>query len=159
MILPRSLRIIWKIYIQLKEKGKRRAHLSFPSDAIINVRGSITLKDHRGFYHLQEEDYREIMDNANRYFAVVFGSPENTFIFPKESLKAFFSGGPITSQEAKTPKWYFDIREDNDRYYLKVHAPETEEHNIDNYLNKWDQIEDFKPFYEEKRDSNFLVHY
>ena len=55
-------------------KGKRRASLSFPSDAVINVRGS--KPEDGGFYHLQEQIFNEIMNNANRYFVVIFGSPE-----------------------------------------------------------------------------------
>jgi hypothetical protein len=151
---PRLKDYLENIYSIKVNKGKGRAHLSFPSGAIINVRGSITLKDHRGFYHLQEEDYNEILDNANLYFAVVLGSPENTFVFPKESLKVLFSGASATSQEGKKPKWYFDIREDNGRHYLKVHSPGSNEQNIDDYLNRWDQIEDFKPFYDEPHKTN-----
>jgi len=112
------------------------------SGAIINVRGSTILKDHRGFYHLQKDDYNEILNDINRYFAVVFGNPEKIFIFPKESLRNFFNNTSTILQEGKKPKWYFDIREENDRYYLKVHSPGTQEQNIDNHLNKWDQIED-----------------
>jgi MoxR-like ATPase len=146
---PRLKDYLENIYSIEISKGRGRAQLSFPSGAIINVRGSVTLKDNRGFYHLQKDDYNEILDNANRYFAVVFGNPEKTFVFTKESLRNFFSNTSAISQEGKKPKWYFDIREDNDRYYLKVHSPITEEQNIDNHLNRWDQIEDFKPFYEE----------
>jgi rhodanese-related sulfurtransferase len=46
-------------------------------------------------------------------------------------------------------KVVLDIREDSERHYLKVHSPGAKEQNIDNYLNKWDLIEDFKPFYEQ----------
>ena len=43
----------------------------------------------------------------------------------------------------------FDIREDNDRYYLKVHSHGAQQQNIDNYINQWDQVKDFKHLHEE----------
>jgi hypothetical protein len=146
---PRLKDYLENIYSVKLEKGVERAHLSFPSGVVLHVRGSIILKDHRGFYYLQEEDYKEILDSSNRFFAVVFGDPEKTFVFTKDSLKTFFDDRSLTLPEGRKPKWYFDIREDNERHYLKVRSPGTKEHNIDNYLNKWDQIEDFKPFHEE----------
>jgi hypothetical protein len=97
---------------------------------------------------LQEDEYKDIVDSPNQYFAVVYGSPENTFVFPKEVVATFFSGNPFASREGEKPKWYFDIHEDNGNYYLKVHSAGAKEQKIDNYLNKWDQIEDLKPFYD-----------
>ena len=114
------------------------------SGAIINVRGSKILKDHRGFYHLQEDEYKDLVDNPDRYFAVVFGVPEKTFVFSKEAVVAFFNRYPSISREGERPKWYFDIRKDNGNYYLKVHSAGAKEQNIDNYMNKWDQIKDVR---------------
>jgi hypothetical protein len=113
------------------------------------------LKGRRGFYYLQEEDYNEILDSSNKFLAVVFGDPEKTFVFAKDSLRTSFDGLSLNLREGKKPKWYFDIREDNGRYYLKVHSHGAQEQGIDNYLNKWDQIEDFKHLHEEtlKRDN------
>ena len=145
---PRLKDYLENIYSIKLHKGIGRAHLSFPSGAVLHVRGSIILKDHRGFYYLQEEDYKDILDSSDRFFAVVFGNPEKTFIFTKDSLKTLFDGLQLTLREGKKPKWYFDIRKDSDGHYLKVHSPGSNEQNIDNHLNKWDQIEDFKPFYE-----------
>ena len=145
---PRLRDYLENIYSISLEKGSGRAHLSFPSGTIINVRGSRILRDHRGFYHLQEDEYKDIADSPNQHFAVVYGSPENTFVFPKEAVATFFSGYPFASREGEKPKWYFDIHEDNGSYYLKVHSVGAKEQKIDNYLNKWDQIEDLKPFYD-----------
>lgn len=127
------------------KKGSGRAHLSFPSGIIIHVWGSIVLKDARGFYYLQEKDLKDIIENERQFFAAVFGEPENTFVFPKEAVKQFFGSYPLTLQEGKKPKWYFDIRQEKDgSHYLKIHSGEAKEVNIDNYLNKWDQIDDFR---------------
>jgi hypothetical protein len=60
---PRLRDYLENIYSVRLEKGSGRAHLAFPSGAIINVRGSKILKDRRGFYHLQEDEYKEIVDN------------------------------------------------------------------------------------------------
>jgi|SRR6188472_2155711 len=114
---PRLWDYLENIYSVRLQKDSRRAHLAFPSGVIINVRGSKILKDHRGFYHLLEDQYKDIVDNSNRFLAVVFGSVENTFVFPKEKVATFFNGYPVTSREGKTPRWYFDIREDNKNYY------------------------------------------
>jgi hypothetical protein len=145
---PRLQEYLENIYSIKVDKSSGRAHLSFPSGAIAHVRGSIILKDRRGFYNLQEEDYKDIVNNTNRFFAVVLGDPEKTFVFPREGLKTFFDGHPLTypstSQGGNKPKWYFDIREEDDKHYLRLRSGETNEINIDNYLNKWDQIEDFK---------------
>lgn len=59
-------------------------------------------------------------------------------------MKTLFEHSPLTFQERKKPKWYFDIGMDNDRYYLEIHSGGRKEININNYLNKWDQIEDLK---------------
>src|SRR5947199_1342313 len=142
---PRLQDYLKNVYSIKVDKSSGRAHLSFPSGAIAHVRGSIILKDRRGFYNLQEEDYKDIVNNTNRFFAVVLGDPEKTFVFPREGLKTSFDGHPLTypstSQGGNNPKWYFDIREEDDKHYLRLRSGETNEINIDNYLNKWDQIE------------------
>lgn len=78
------------------------------------------------------------------------GGPENTFVFPKEALRIFFEGQRLSTDltKGKKPMWYFHIREANDKHYLKLSSPpEAKEVYIENYLNKWDQIEDFKLLY------------
>jgi hypothetical protein len=150
---PKLKEYLENIYSIKVNKSTGRAHLSFRSGAIVHVRGARL----SGFYYLQEEAYKDIVDNANRFFAVVFGNPETTFVFSKEDLKSFFGGSSLTSGEGKKPKWYFDIREDNDKYYLKIHSKGTNEVAIDNYLNKWDQIEDFKQLNLSERSSKRSV--
>jgi MoxR-like ATPase len=146
---PRLRDYLENIYSIKIEKGIGRARLTLPSGSVLHIRGSIRLKGRRGFYYLQEEDYNEILDSSNKFLAVVFGDPEMTFVFAKDSLKTFFYGLSLNLREGKKPKWYFDIREDNGRHYLKVRSHGTQQHNIDNYLNKWDQIDYFKHLHEE----------
>jgi hypothetical protein len=88
-------------------EGVGRAHLSFPSGTIVHVRGSIILKDERGFYYLQEEDQKDIVENDRRFLAAVFGNPEKTFVFPKEARKTLFGSYPLTLQEGKKTKMVF----------------------------------------------------
>ena len=127
------------------KKSWGRGRLSFPSGTIIHVRGSKVLQDDRGFYYLQERDQKDIIEKGKRFFVVVFGEPENSFVFPKEAVKTIFSGYPLTLQAGKKPKWYFDIRQEKDgSHYLKIHSGEAKDVNIDNYHKKWDQIDDFK---------------
>jgi hypothetical protein len=52
---PKLRDYLENIYSIKLEKGVGRAHLSFPSGVVLHVRGSIILKDHKGFYYLQEE--------------------------------------------------------------------------------------------------------
>jgi hypothetical protein len=50
----------------------------------------------------------------------------------------------LTFPHNRLPCWYFTIQENDNQYLLKIHHSEAKEYNISQYLNKWDQIEDFK---------------
>jgi hypothetical protein len=63
---------------------------------------------------------------------------------PRKALEDIFNGYPLTLQQGKKPAWYFDVRKYNEKHYLKIHSNEVTEQEIDKYLNRWDQIEDFK---------------
>lgn len=104
---PRLKQYLENKYLIKINEGVGRARLSFPSGTIVHVRGSIVLRDERGFYHLQEEDQKDIVGNDRRFFAAVFGTPERTFVFPKEALKTLFSSYPPTLQEGGKPKMVF----------------------------------------------------
>jgi hypothetical protein len=121
-----------------------RARFSLPSGVVIYIRGCSALKNDRGLYHLDKQHYEEIVSNANQYFAVVFDDPKNTFVFPKIVLTNIFERYPVTGEKGKRPRWYFDIRQDKNKYFLKVHSHGAQEVNINRYLNGWDQIKDFK---------------
>jgi len=119
---------------------KNRNHLILPSGAAIHVRGSKVLPNDRGFYYLLEEDYKDTITNPNGYFSVVFGTTSSTFVFPPERLKGIFEGQPLTQTEGNKPKWYFDVIRVENKYYLKLHKGATEQYEIDDCLNKWEQI-------------------
>ena len=42
------------------------------------------------FTILQEKDQKDIIENEKRFFVVVFGEPENSFVFQKEAVRDHF---------------------------------------------------------------------
>jgi hypothetical protein len=141
---PRLKNYIEKTYSMKSAKGPGRSRLSFSSGSMLHIRGSTLLDRSRGFYYLQEEDYKDIIANKSGYLAVVFGSVENTFVFRKEVLEKTFHGIPLTYQRNNKAKWYFDIHKDeNNRYFLKIHSNKAEEQEISYNLNNWEQIPEF----------------
>ena len=72
------------------------------SGAIINVRGWKYLKT-IGVSIICKKTSIIDGNNPDRYFAVVFGVPEKTFVFSKEAIVAFFNRYPSISREGERP--------------------------------------------------------
>ena len=122
------------------EVTKYRNHLTLPSGTSIHVRGSRILPGDRGFYYLLEEDFNDTVKNPNRYFSIVFGTVDKTFVLPPQKLKEIFEGQTLTRNEESKPKWYFDVIIIEDEHYLKLATGSKGQYQIDDYLNKWEQI-------------------
>jgi MoxR-like ATPase len=145
LMLKEYLEQEFKIKV-IKEGSK--APLILPSSSKIYVRGSKELDNNYGYYHLVKRNYDTIINSQNVYFAIVYKEPKITFVFNKNELEEIFGNYEPTIPKNRPPRWHFDIRQSEGHHYLKLHNKQAKEYNIDNYLNKWDQIEDFKLLHE-----------
>jgi hypothetical protein len=122
------------------------------------VRGSRELDSNYGYYHLVKRNYEIIVNNPGIYFAVVYKEPDFTFIFNGNELKEIFGKYEPTIPKERPPRWHFDILNKEGHYYLKLHNKFAKEHYIDNNLNKWDQIKEFKHKSEMSTDFENVKH-
>lgn len=129
------------------ESGPVRASLLLPSGIILYVRGSKELKDPNreyGYYHLVKRNYDEVLKNSNSYFAIVYDTPENTFVLPGAIVKQFFENERLVYPPNRPPKWHFKIVKRDGKYILDFDRKSSQLQDVTQYLNKWDQIEDFR---------------
>jgi predicted RNA-binding protein len=135
-----------KSYLEKKfsiELIKIRGHLYFQSGTNIHVRGSKKHSDGTGFYYLQQEDYEDAIKNNNSFFAVVLDSVDTTFVIPSIKLKEIFDTSSLVKRHEEKSKWYFDVLKKQQRQILRVHGNSSSKpFEIDDFLNKWEQIPD-----------------
>lgn len=98
-----------------------------------------------------------VADSAENpcYYAVIVGSPDTTFVLPKEKVRDIFHGqqtiqsGP--DARFKKERWMFTILQKDRTYTLRLNRSGATDHDIQSYLNNWKQIDDFK----EENDNNY----
>jgi AAA domain (dynein-related subfamily) len=129
-----------KFHYHIEVKYERKGWLTFPSGTMVLVHGNDKGKN----YNISVNVCSDLTTESNRYYAVVFEQPQTTFILPKSKLQQIFVGVPN-----KSKRWIFGITKKNEKYKLKLHMHGTTSHNIQEFLNKWDQIEDFKNSYQQ----------
>ena len=129
------------------DPGPVRASVILPSGTILYVRESKELKDANreyGYYHLVKRNYDEIIKNPNSYFAIVYDNPENTFVFTGTTVKEVFENEKLIYPPNSPPKWHFKIVKSDGKYNLDFNRIDSPKKDVTQYLNNWDQIEDFK---------------
>ncbi len=123
-----------------------RSWFRLPSGALIYVNGSKLLSsqgDRYGWYDLEFKEYQKLIMNLNYYYVVVLDRPELTFIVPPDKLKQIFGEIRI----AEDDRWYYKIRKKDNHYILRPSNDQRDTSNIhyvEDFLNKWDQIQDLK---------------
>jgi hypothetical protein len=124
-----------------------RARLRLPSGVVIHSKGSKKhgkqLRD-ESWFGLDKNIYEELVDIPRPYMAFSLASPEVTFVLPRHKMQEIFEGQPTKKRPGRsTDRWLFGISENNGRHILKLNNV-TQTYDIEDYLNRWDEINDFK---------------
>jgi len=123
-----------------------RSWFQLPSGALIYVNGSkllATQGDSYGWYDLGFKEYEKLIANSNYYYLIILDKPESTFVLPHDKVKGIFSEvSPGADNE-----WHYKVRQKNGHYILRPsndHRDSSNIHYVEDFLNKWGQIEDLK---------------
>lgn len=113
------------------------------NDTVVYVNGSKKLSKGEGFYDIDERYYNILIERSNHYYAIVFDKPENTFVIPGQKLKEIFEGHPFYQEAGKPGEWLFTVYVKEQHHMLKLNNAK-DEHDIENFLNQWNQIANLK---------------
>ena len=121
----------------LKIKRIKRSWLEI-GDSAIYVNGSNILDGNEGFYDIDYQSYKRVTENSN-YYALVFGSPQRTFLLPAGFVKDIFESAFSAYASSNRKLCLFHIYEKNGSHLLRIQN-ESNEHKIDGFLIRWNQI-------------------
>jgi hypothetical protein len=126
---------------------KQSAWLKFPSDSMMYVSGRNRDKKKLGnslTFNLPLKVCEKLKTEPKHYYAIVFEELNTTFILPGSKIPSIFAGLP-TKRAQGSAKWQFRIwKEKNGTHKLKLSGEEMTTHNIQGYLNNWNQIYDLR---------------
>ena len=126
-----------------------RANLRLPSGSVIHAKGSKnysrTDRYRTYWFGLDKNIYDELIEMPVSYMSLSLSNPEKTFVLPKHKLREIFDGQSTKKRPGRdTDRWLFHISEKNERHLLKFNNVDKTHKIEDDYLNNWEQIEDFK---------------
>ncbi|AFU57245.1 hypothetical protein Ngar_c02970 [Candidatus Nitrososphaera gargensis Ga9.2] len=135
-----------KFSIKVNKIG--RANLQLPSRTVIHGKGSKNYsKDPRTkiyWFGLDEDIFNEFITNPKFFLCILLDNPATTYVLPKNIVLKIFKGKPTKKRPGRdTERWLFAIRIKEDKCILKLNNVD-EVNDITPFLNKWDQIDDFK---------------
>jgi MoxR-like ATPase len=127
-----------------------RSWFKLPSGATIYINGSkllVTQGDSYGRYDLEFKEYEKLVMNPNYYYVIILDKPELAFILPSDRLKEIFSQVSMGDDN----EWHYKVRKKDGHYILRPsndHRNTSNIHYVEDFLNAWTQIEDFKKIHE-----------
>lgn len=125
-------------FTNLKIIRNKRSWLRLGQE-IIYVNGSIILEENKGFYDLDYDIFRPLTEKSNHFYAIILGSPETTFLLPGRIVNGIF-GKTLTPEKMRNrTAWLFKVYRKNGKYVLNIQG-DKDEHEIEEFLNKWEQI-------------------
>jgi hypothetical protein len=140
------------VYPNVKFDKVKRSWLKFrDSSTVVYVNGSkLHEANNEGWYDLELKIYNELMtespEGPPRYYALILGSPDTTFVLPKKKVRDIFYGQPTVQSSPdvkKDPRWMFTIFQKGESYILRLNRSGAIENKVQSYLNNWKQIQDF----------------
>jgi hypothetical protein len=138
-----------KYSIPIEKVKGFKAGLALPSGAIIHVSGSRQHPKTGGFYALTFKKYDDIISRQNAFYAILLENAEKMFVLPSNKVKDIFS----QIDPGKDKEWHYHVNQQDGSYILKPNNDPrdiSEIHHIETYLNKWNQVEDYKERYTSK---------
>lgn len=144
---PRLRQYLQSNFHVVTKPGPVRASFITSSGDLVYVRGSKELKypDRQyGYYHLVKRNFDEIIKNPKSFFAIVYDHPKNTFVLAGSLVKQIFENERLVYPRNRPPKWHFKIVKKESKFILDFDRKGSRTEDVTPYLNKWDQIKDFK---------------
>lgn len=110
------------------------------SDIILYVNASklyTESKPYYGWYDLSENTYNDILNNTSTNFfnLILLKDMSTIFLIPRSDFLKIFDKKYMT----KPHEWMFNIFIEDGKYILKF-TNESGQHEITNYLNRWEEI-------------------
>jgi MoxR-like ATPase len=126
----------------------KRSWLKLPSETILYVNGSRAHeRDNEGWYDLEKDLFEELIGIGSSCYAIVLGDPSKTFVLPSNVVRDAFGGQTLaeSAQDVnKKPRWMYTIQNTPKGYTLRINRNQNSDLVIEGYLNKWEQLPDFR---------------
>jgi hypothetical protein len=117
-----------------------RSSLELPSGTVIMAKGS---NRKQPWFGLDRPVYEELTRYPKFFLALALGDPNIAFIIPQEKVRTIFETVPTKKRPGRdTERWLFRMFNKDGRYFLKVNLVDAV-HDMQPYLNNWNQIQDF----------------
>ena len=140
--------------VSFNQKTPKSLWIEFSEfDSFLYINYSREYKNNNGWYGLEESIYNKIIQANNSFIAVILGTLERTFIFPKEKIIEIFNDENKLESKDR-PRWMFSIFNENNKYFLKI---KKENIDVNDYLNRWNLIPDLKDKKTEENHRNFFL--